>query len=109
MKTLPLLLTLILMTVLCACSTSPQGMVKKKALISDHHLMLSLLNRPISQDQQMMLAFARQRAQLQSPYFVHAISIKGPKQQATATKSVAHHYSALIAQDFNSVQISGPK
>ena len=101
------LFAILIVTLLSACSSTQKTIVKKKPLVSDHYLMLSLLNRPMTQDQQMMLAFAAQRANYQNPYFVNAIAIKGPKDDKSKAR-VQHSYSNLIAQDFNSVQISGP-
>jgi len=108
MKNLPLSIAIFIVTLLTACSSTQKVAINKKALISDHYLMLSLLNRAMTQDQQMMLAFAKQRQLHQSAYFVNAVAIKGPKQLNSATKRLQHSYSKLIAQDFNSVQISGP-
>ena len=108
MKNLSLLVALTFITLLSGCSTTPEIIADKKPLTSDHMLMMSLLNRPITQDQKMMLAFAEQRTELQSPYFVNAIEIKGEKSSDTQAKA-PHIYSRLIAQDFNSVRISGPK
>ena len=108
MKNLSLLFALIFMTLLSGCTTTPEVVADKKPLTSDHTLMMSLLNRPITQDQQMMLAFAEQRRQFQTPYFVNAVEIKGEKSSDIQAKA-PHIYSRLIAQDFNSVRISGPK
>jgi hypothetical protein len=109
MKNLPILIIIFIVSLLTACSSTQKVASKKKPLISDHHLMLSLLNRAIPQDQQMMLAFKQQRKHYRTPYFVNAIAIRGPKAVNTPTKRVKHSYSNLIAQDFNTVQISGPK
>tara|TARA_R110000737_G_scaffold176266_6_gene201371 strand:- start:4896 stop:5237 length:342 start_codon:yes stop_codon:yes gene_type:complete len=112
MKNLSILIALLIVTILSACSSTSKVVVEKKALFSDHYLMLSLLNRPMTQDQQMMLAFAQQSENYQSPYFVNMVTIKGPKSDSTAnqvtTTRAQHSYSYLISQDFNSVQISGP-
>ena len=58
MKNLLTLGAILIITLLSACSSTQQTIVEKKPLVSDHYLMLSLLNRPMTQDQQMMLAFA---------------------------------------------------
>jgi hypothetical protein len=108
MKNLPILIIIFIVSLLTACSSTQKFAIKKKPLTSDHYLMLSLLNRAITQDQQMMLAFKQQREHYQSSYFVNSITIKGPKAVNTSTKRVKHSYSNLIAQDFNAVQISGP-
>ena len=107
MKKFPLLLTVLIVTLLSACNSTPTIVMEKKPLVSDHYLMLSLLNRPMTQDQQMMLAFAEQRENYQRLYFVNAVTIKGEKNEKQTTR-MQHRYSNLIAQDFNSVQISGP-
>ena len=108
MKKLTLLITVFIVTLLSACTSTQQVAMKKKPLISDHYLMLSLLNRAMTQDQQMMIAFAEQREQYQFPYFVNAVEMKGPKSEDFPVKRAKNSYSNLIAQDFNSVQISGP-
>jgi len=109
MKNLPILIAILLVSLLSACSSTSKVAIEKKPLISDHHLMLSLLNRTMTEDQQMMLAFADQRASFQAIYFVNAVDIKGPKNdEYSITNRAKHNYSNLIAQDFNSVQISGP-
>ena len=111
MKKLPILIAILIITLLSACNSTPKVVIVKKPLISDHYLMLSLLNREITQDHQMMLAFAAHRASYQSPYFVNAVDIKGPKNNefnGEYKTRPTHRYSKLIAQDFNSVQISGP-
>ena len=107
MKNLLTLGAILIITLLSACSSTQQTIVEKKPLVSDHYLMLSLLNRPMTQDQQMMLAFAEQRENYQRLYFVNAVTIKGEKNEKQTTR-MQHRYSNLIAQDFNSVQISGP-
>lgn len=109
MKNLPILIAIIFVSLMSACSSTSQVAIEKKPLISDHHLMLSLLNRTMTEDQQMMLAFANQRVSYQAIYFVNAVDIKGPKNdEHPITNRAKHNYSGLIAQDFNSVQISGP-
>ena len=111
MKNLSLLIAILVITLLSACSSTATVAVEKKALISDHYLMMGLLHRPMTQDQKMMLAFAEQRESYQTSYFVNAVSIKGPKNDEQVTEMITrpqNSYSRLIAQDFNSVQISGP-
>lgn len=79
----------------------------KRPLISDHHLMLSILGRPITSDQQMMLAFTAQNSQ-SSTLFVNSIKITGPEHQLQKMDNISNQYSQLIAQDTNAVNISGP-
>ena len=88
-----------------ACSSTPQVKLEKKPLISEHHLMLSLLNRPVTEDQKMMLAFAQQRKRYSHAMFVNAVSIKGPKVNDENASRTLHVYAALIARDVNSVSI----
>jgi len=107
-----------LMTVLCVCifmigcaSTSKPKVVKieKRALISDHHLMMSLLNRPMTKDQQIMLAFADQRNRYQeNAVFVNAVAILGEKPTDQSNDRPVNSYSNLIARDINSVSVRGP-
>lgn len=80
----------------------------KKQLSSDHQLMMSLLNRPMTQDQAMMLAFAQQRASYQPSTNNRGISIKGEK-SADDNYESSHQYQVLIAQDSHSISISAPK
>ena len=54
----------------------------KKSLNSDHQLMMSLLNRPMTADQAMMLSFAQERASYTNNftnYANNAVMIKGDK------------------------------
>ena len=86
----------------------------KRPLVSDHHLRMSLLNRPVPQDQLMMLAFAQARAENQQDMqkrgyaFVDYVQIKGaPSDDETDVPSSrrTNHY---ISQDTNAVSILGP-
>ena len=100
------------MTLLSACSSTSNIAVEKKPLTSDHYLLLSLINRPVTEDQQMMLAFTQQSDSIQNPYFVNTIEIKGATgadSHENSSSSTLYNYSSLISQDFNSVRISGPK
>lgn len=75
----------------------------KKALSSDQALMISLLNRPIPEDQKMMLAFAeRQSIYLPDSPFI-GIQIKGEKKDEQRTIS---SYAHMIRDDINSVMIN---
>ena len=88
----------------------------KKPLETDHQLMMSLLNRPMTEDQKMMLAFAQQRAQTtaylqQSGYadytFSNYVTITGNKEETPLTKQPINIYSKLIANDINAVEVTG--
>ena len=84
----------------------------KKPLNSDHQLMMSLLNRPMTEDQVMMLAFAQERARYSHSYSNYAdngIMIKGDKTSDHSSKRTEHVYAQLISQDINSVSISAPQ
>lgn len=105
MKKILTLLVVLSSFLLTACSTTPKVEIVKKPLISDHHLMMSLLNRPVTEDQKMMLAFAQQRKNYSSDIFVNAVSIRGPKESDIDTNRVQHVYAALIERDVNSVRI----
>ena len=74
--------------------------------MSDHHLLMSLLNRPVTSDQQMMLAFAVQREYEMEGMYVNAVMIRGPKDEDK--RSSQNAYTSLIANDINSVRLQGP-
>jgi len=78
----------------------------KKSFSSDHQLMMSLLNRPMTADQTMMLAFTQQ-TKTQGSSIVNFVSIRGDKKQESQRYEQVNRYSALIAKDINSVSISG--
>ena len=90
----------------------------KKSLPSDYHLMMSLLNRPITADQQMMLAFAQQREQqnkilasyrqhASSQPFIEQVTIRGSKHDDPNNSRVLNKFSHLIAQDPHAIKIAG--
>jgi len=105
MKNIFVLLTLFCALLLTACSSTPKVKLEKKPLISDHHLMMSLLNRPVTEDQKMMLAFAQQREKYSNAIFINSVSIKGPKSSDTNSQRNQHIYAGLIERDVNSVSI----
>lgn len=82
----------------------------KKAAFSDHQLMLTLLNRPITADQAMMQNFERERAQYAHSYYAQKVEIKGDRNSdnhsQNTQKRAQHAYAHLINQDINSVAIS---
>jgi hypothetical protein len=80
----------------------------KKAMPSDHHLMLSILNRPMTADQAMMLAFEQERFNYSGTYANYAVEIKGEKSSDTLNFRSENRYSKLISQDVNSIRISAP-
>jgi len=80
----------------------------KKSFASDHHLMMSLLNRPMTADQEMMLAFSQQlQSQNNTAAFVNFVSIRGEKHLESKSIDKTNQYSTLIANDINSITISG--
>jgi hypothetical protein len=84
----------------------------KKPLGSDHQLMMSLLNRPMTEDQAMMLAFAQERARYTHTFTNYANSgvvIKGAKVEDEISNRMGHVYAQLISKDINSVLISGTR
>jgi len=81
----------------------------KKELPSDHQLMMSLLNRPITADQALMIAFAQVRANYGGSYSNYGVEIKGDKNSDQADNKSNHAYSTLISQDINAVNISAPQ
>ena len=78
----------------------------KKSFSSDHYLMMSLLNRPMTTDQAMMLTFTQQ-AQNETAVLVNFVSLRGDKKQHIQQDKQTSKYTALIAKDINSVSISG--
>jgi len=80
----------------------------KKPLGSDHQLMMALLNRPITADQAMMLAFAQQRTDKKNSTvsLVNYIAIKGEKMKVQQRPT--NLYSTLIAKDINAIKIMAP-
>ncbi len=84
----------------------------KKPLNSDHNLMMSLLNRPMTADQAMMLAFAQERvsyANTFANYTNNGVIIKGDKASDNPSNRTKHAYAQYIAQDINAVLISAPQ
>ena len=81
----------------------------RKPLLSDHQLMMSLLNRPMTTDQAMMLAFAQERASYSNDYSNYAVEIKGDKSSDKPNDITEHAYAQLIADDINAVSIIAPQ
>lgn len=82
----------------------------KKPLNSEHQLMMSLLNRPVTADQAMMLAFSQERTDYSDSFSNYAnkgIMIKGDITSDNSNDRTEHVYAQLISQDINSVSISG--
>jgi len=86
----------------------------KKPLSSDHQLMMSLLNRPVTTDQAMMIAFAQERVHFANLYsntgFAnYGVQIKGDKSSDQPNSRLEPMYMELISQDINAVSISAPQ
>jgi len=84
----------------------------KKTLNSDHQLMMSLLNRPMTADQAMMLAFAQERVSYANTFANYAnngVMIKGDKASENPSNRTKHAYAQYISQDINAVLISAPQ
>ncbi|MDG1751703.1 MAG: hypothetical protein P8I03_08590 [Thalassotalea sp.] len=114
MKQLTIVMLFILLFTSIGCSstrTVQYQEIEKKPLMSDHYLMMSLLNRPVTEDQKLMLAFARVQDEYQqqlSPIFVNAVMIKGEKSEKSTNQRSTSFYRNLIAKDANSIRMSGP-
>lgn len=80
----------------------------KKSMPSDHELMLSLLNRPITADHAMMLAFEKERRNYGSAFSNYAVEIKGEKDSDKSSYRTENVYTRLISQDINSISIIAP-
>ncbi len=78
----------------------------KKAASSDQQLMLSLLNRPMPEDQKMMLAFAKRQANYFPDSTIVGIQIKGDNKIESSNTRVISQYAQVIEQDINAVSIS---
>ncbi|MEW6994537.1 hypothetical protein AADZ84_09775 [Colwelliaceae bacterium MEBiC 14330] len=78
----------------------------KKPTSSDRQLMQSLLNRPIPEDQRMMLAFAKRQENYYPDSAIVGIKIIGEKDNNDTKQQNVSIYADLIVNDINSVSIS---
>jgi len=78
----------------------------KKPASSDLQLMLSLLNRPVPEDQRMMLAFAKSQKEYLPDSTIVGISIRGEKSADKTNSRTRSNYAHLIETDHNAVVIS---
>ncbi|GAA6206209.1 hypothetical protein [Thalassotalea sp. SU-HH00458] len=114
MKKLTYLILFFVLFTAIGCSstkTVQYQAIEKKPLISDHYLMMSLLNRPVTEDQKLMLAFAQVQDKYQqqlAPVFVNAVMITGNKAEQPSRQQPTSIYSHLIAEDINAIRMSGP-
>ena len=113
-KTLAVLLALIL----SACSstsnlTHESFSLEKKPLTTDHQLLLSLLNRPLPEDQLMMMQFAKNNALANNysdeNFSVNYVNIRGDRTEDMTAISIPLAYSQLVYQDQNSIAIGAPR
>ncbi|WP_448549292.1 hypothetical protein [Thalassotalea fusca] len=112
MNKFTLITILILCSQLLACQSTKIAYQEKRPLVSDHQLLVSLLNRPIPQDQQLMMAFTRQFDQQYSAFdlnmpSVAPVFITGEKRAASETRPI-FQFSHLVNQDKNAIFINGP-
>ena len=103
---------ILLCSQLLACQSTKVAYIEKRPMVSDHQLLLSLLNRPVPQDQQMMLAFTRQQDQEMSsmPNYLPSVVpvlLKGEKSESPEARPT-YQFSYLINQDKNAIFINGP-
>jgi|GEM_PF-1010713 len=107
MKTTHIIFSIFLSIFITACNTTPKkAELVKKPLVSDHYLLMSLINRPVTTDQQIMLAFAKQQETAYGNVFVNTVSIKGPT--LIDNSAPTNTYSELIANDVNAISLQGP-
>lgn len=78
----------------------------KKAASSDQQLLLSLLNRPMPEDQRMMLAFAQSQENYLPDSTIVGIKIKGDKREEENSTRVISNYAHVIEHDINAVMIT---
>ena len=124
MNKLTLLITIAMSLLMTACSSTQTAQVEpvqveknefkplnKKPLTSDYHLLASLLNRPVTPDQQLMLNFAASRDKFKqdNPWFVSYVSIRGSKQDDPMTYTPPTETQQLIAQDSHAISLIGPQ
>jgi len=84
--------------------------IEKKSFSSDHQLLLSLVNRPLPEDQLMMMRFAQvQYGENQNDPQVNYVSIRGDRSEDKQDAAISFAYSELIYQDQNSIAIGAPR
>ena len=84
-----------------------------QVISSDHQLMMSLLNRPVTPDQAMMLSLQKRADDSQNVHIAQEkfVLIKGESSNNTASKysSTSYAYKNQIEEDINAVSIIAPK
>jgi len=78
----------------------------KKTASTDQQLMLSLLNRPMPEDQRMMLAFAKRQEIYLPDSTIVGVQIKGDRKSKSSSTRAISQYAQIIEQDINAVSIS---
>lgn len=78
----------------------------KKEASSDQQLMLSLLNRPVPEDQRMMLTFAKRQESYFPDSTIVGVQIKGDSKSDNKRSRSISQYAQVIEQDINAVSIS---
>jgi uncharacterized lipoprotein len=116
MTTFKSVLSLILVIMLSACSTTQhysydETYIDKKPLTNDTELLISLLKRPTPADQILMEQFAQTRAQYFDLPAVSYVMIKGERTENTTQQQErpTHHLDALY-QAYNTqfITLTGP-
>lgn len=77
----------------------------KKTASSDQQLMFSLLNRPIPEDQRMMLAFAKRQRDYSPDSIIVGTKIMGEKITNELQEQNSSIYADLIKNDNNAISI----
>jgi len=84
--------------------------LEKKSFSSDHQLLLSLLNRPLPEDQLMMMRFAQvQYGNNQNNPQVNYVNIRGNRSEEKSDDVISFAFSNLIYKDQNSIAIGAPR
>ncbi|MEW6982602.1 hypothetical protein AAD001_08105 [Colwelliaceae bacterium 6471] len=109
MKTLPQLFTLILIFALSACSSTKTVKLDDKPVTSDLQLAHSLLNRPMTADHIMMIAFANTREEYarENNLPFEYVSIRGNKFDDAITERPAQDL--LVINDTHAISLLGPR
>jgi hypothetical protein len=130
MKVFTIIVSLLFCLVLSACSNTSQIAFKtenthyyakefshnefttfnkdsiKKVAVSDQQLMFSLLNRPMPEDQRMMLAFDKSQRSYFPDSTIVGVEIKGDRKSEKDNTRVRSQYAQVIDRDVNAVSIS---
>lgn len=102
-------IAIFLTVLLGACShTTDKNLassIAQKTAVSDHQMMVTLLNRPLTKDHQMMLSLRNSHLEDNQQY----VLIKGEKNTDESFQRVTHPYQRQIKDDQNSVLIAPPR